>query len=319
MTVRILSLDGGSRGLLMCLMLARLEKARPGLLDSVDVFAGTSAGSAVVSVIGVADTPQEGVEHAIKVFRHWNPFEGVQPLSPRVLMGLAGMGAFLTHEPLRRELLAILGETRMNEAKRQIVIPSVELDNRQPSRERRQWSIQTYHNLVEQAAGTARLIDVVLRSSSVPMLHPVYQGHVDGGLFANNPAMNAVIVAHDFMSATLSDVRVLSVGQGEANHYMSVSHGDIGYQQWLLDKDDPIAILNLVMEANRQATVYHLSRLLEGRFVQLNPILKADVQPNLGISIDEFAVQQEIIAQEADIDDVLEDLEEIGWFDSEGG
>lgn len=312
--LRILSLDGGYRALLMCLMLARLEKARPGLLDTVDVFAGTSAGSAAISLIGIADTPQEGLDRAIGLFRRWNPLEGVSPVSPRTLMASAGLNAFFTHEWLYRELLAALGESRLNEAKRRLVVPTVELDNAERSTQFRHWSIQIYHNLSEQVVHADRLVDVVLRSSSVPLLHPVYQGHVDGGLFANNPSTTAVIAAHDFLSVTAPEISVLSIGQGQTNHYMTLREGDVGYQKWLLDMADPVAILNLVMELNRQATVYHLSRMLESRFVHFNPVLTTDVRPSADITADEFALQQELLAQDTSVELVLEQLDEIGWF-----
>lgn len=315
--LRILSLDGGYRPLVMCLMLARLEKARPGLLDTVDVFAGTSAGSAAISLIGIADTPQEGLDKAIGIFRRWNPFEGASPISPRTLMASAGLAAFFTHEWLYRELLAALGESRLNEARRRLVIPTVELDNAERSARFRRWSIQIYHNLSDQIVHADRLVDVVFRSSSIPLMHPAYQGHVDGGLFANNPSITAVVAAHDFLGAAAHDVRVLSIGQGQTNHYMTLREGDVGYQKWLLDMADPVAILNLVMELNRQATVYHLSRMLESRFVHFNPVLTTDARPGPDISADEFALQQELLVQDANVELVLEQLDEIGWFDGD--
>ncbi|MEO1103087.1 MAG: patatin-like phospholipase family protein, partial [Pseudomonadota bacterium] len=220
--LRILALDGGYRPLVMCLMLQKLEAARPGLLDLVDVFAGTSSGSATAALIGVADTPQRGLAEAISIFRRWNPLEGTSPFSPRTLGAAGGFNAFLTHQFLYDELLAALGETRLKEVPRKLVIPTVELDNHVRLAKLRRWSIQVYHNLAAELAPADRLVDVVLRSSSIPLLQPAYQGHVDGGLFANNPSDNAVIAVHDFLDVAMDDMVVLSIGQSQTNHFMDL-------------------------------------------------------------------------------------------------
>lgn len=53
MPYRILSIDGGGvRGLPVTVLLERLEKERPGFLDEVDLFAGTSTGG--IMALGLA-------------------------------------------------------------------------------------------------------------------------------------------------------------------------------------------------------------------------------------------------------------------------
>ena len=54
--LKILSLDGGTRPLITCHLLRRLLDQQPGLLEDVDVFAGTSAGAVTSAIIGVSDT-----------------------------------------------------------------------------------------------------------------------------------------------------------------------------------------------------------------------------------------------------------------------
>ena len=312
--VRILALDGGYRPLVMCLLLAKLQKLRPGLLDSIDVFAGTSSGSAVAALLSLADTPTEGLEEATEVFRQWNPLEGTSPFSPRTVGAFSGLNAFLTHESLYREMLAALGDVRISETKRKLVIPTVELDNEAPDQMLRRWTIRVYHNLTDPFVHKTRLVDVVLRSSSIPMLQPVYQGHADGGLYANNPSLIALGTVHDYLGADISEVQILSIGQGEANHYIDLPNGDVGYGTWLLNPADPMAFLNLVLDLNRQATDYKLSRLIEDRFVRMNPVLSRDTRPRPDVSASQYAFEQELAVQSINIDHVAKHLDDVKWF-----
>ncbi len=317
-TVKILALDGGSRALLGCFVLRRLLDAKPGLLDQVALFSGTSAGAVSCSIIATASTVREGVERAIEFWQRWHPYEGAGPLNPRTMMSISGMCAFLTHEGLYADLRALLGEIRVGEVQRGIAIPVVSLDNRVATKQHRHWSIEIVHNLAAEDEDSSPLLaDLALRSSSIPILHPAFQGHVDGGLYANNPSLCALATADDFLNADLHETMILSVGQGQSNTYMALDHGDVGYAKWLLDKQNPIALIKLVMEANLQATNYQTGRILQDRFVRIDPVLSADVEPNPGVPAEEFNRQQELLAGTIDIEPTIAQLTEIGWIKAE--
>lgn len=319
-TVKILSLDGGVRPLLCCTLLKRLMEAAPGLLDDVDIFAGTSAGAVTSGAIAAAPTVEEGVDRAIELWRRWKPFAGVSPLSPRTLFAMSGGCAFLTHEQLHAEARLLFGGIRLQDLKRKVVIPTVSLDNQISLQKRRHWSIEIAHNLdTEEGSRSPALADVVLRSSSLPVLHPAFQGRVDGGLYANNPSMCALALARDYLGAEIDRTLILSVGQGVSNAYMSLSRGDVGYGQWLLAGDNPMALIRLVMDANLQSTNYQISRILEDRFVRLDPVLTADVEPAASRPQAEVNRQQEAMAAEVSLDLTLEQLDDIGWMTPKAG
>ena len=179
----------------------------------------------------------------------------------------------------------------------------------------RHWSIEIRHNLVIQGLPESPLLaDLALRSSSIPVLHPVFQGHVDGGLYANNPSMCALTMAMDFLSADIASTMILSVGQGQANSFMALPGGDVGYGAWLLNMDHPLALIKLVMEANLQATNYQASRILEDRFVRLDPVLAMDLEPRPTVPPEAFNAQQQEKAEAADLMPALDQLRDIGWI-----
>ncbi len=313
--LKILSLDGGTRPLITCLMLRRLMVESPSLLEDVDVFAGTSAGAITSSIIAVSETVAEGIERAIAFWRLWHPLEAFGPFTPRTLAGMSGLSAFLTHDTLYQHLRQILGEVRLKDAQRRLVLPSVCIDNGVALKQHRHWSIEIRHNLVIQGLPESPLLaDLALRSSSIPVLHPVFQGRVDGGLYANNPSMCALTMAMDFLSAEIASTMILSVGQGQTNSYMALPGGDVGYGAWMLNMDQPMALIKLVMDSNLQATNYQASRILEDRFVRLDPALEMDLEPRPGEPPELFNRQQEEKADQADLVPVLAQLRDIGWI-----
>ncbi|MDI4664957.1 patatin-like phospholipase family protein [Xanthobacter autotrophicus] len=313
--LKILSLDGGTRPLVTCFLLQRLLAEQPALLEDVDVFAGTSSGAITSSIIAVSGTVREGVERAIAFWQLWHPFEGAGPLSPRTLAAVSGMSAFLTHETLYRHLRDLLGEVRLRDVRRRLLMPAVAIDNAVGLKEYRHWSIEIHHNLVPQDLPASPLLaDLALHSSSIPVLHPVFQGRVDGGLYANNPSMCALTMAMDFLMADIASTMILSVGQGQASSYMALPGGDIGYGGWLLSMERPLALIKLVMEANLQATTYQASRILEDRFVRLDPFLATDLEPEASVPPELFNQRQQDKACAADIGPTLAQLEDIGWI-----
>jgi patatin-like phospholipase/acyl hydrolase len=309
-TIRILALDGGPRGLLMNALLLRLEKERPGLLDSIDIFAGTSAGSISAALIASGTTPREGVVQAIEFWRNWRPFARAGKRDSRGLTALAGMSAFMDNASILKNLKATLDGLRLSDLPRKLVIPSFCLDNEVSLRDRRQWAVRIYHNLIpEFLEHDDLLVDICMRSSSIPMLHPVYQGHIDGGMFANNPSLCAVVTALDFADTTLPQIEVISLGHGITRAFMPVKGGDIGYGRWLLDKNNPVAIIKVVMESNMQAINYQCSRLLEDRFIRFDPALTIDVEPDPKLPFQDYNDRQEFMASQLDLGQVLARLD----------
>src|SRR5919202_3127297 len=62
-TYRIMTFDGGGiRGALTSALILRLEQQHPGLLASVDLFAGTSTGSMIALQLAYGRTAQELVD-----------------------------------------------------------------------------------------------------------------------------------------------------------------------------------------------------------------------------------------------------------------
>ena len=211
----ILSIDGGGfRGLFSACLLKRMEDAW-GLdwHERFDMFAGTSTGSILSAGLasGFSANRLTGFYMA-----HGDSIFG-QRLSSR-LDFLKIFTSRYSSKTLRTLLEKELGETTLGEIPVPLILPSVDIGN---------GCVHIFKS--KYADGFVRdqgvkVSDAVLASCSAPtyfdphLVDGTYQ-LVDGGLWANNPSLVAVIDAHYRLGIPLEDVRVLSIGTGKSKTF----------------------------------------------------------------------------------------------------
>ncbi len=313
---RVLSLDGtstsGGSGYLAIGMLRQLQymcsnRGLASLLNAVDVFAGTSAGAANACLFALYEKPEEALDRAIAFWEGLIDVTyklGISPL--RELGAVIGKCAVVSTENLRSYFISHFGETtRLIDLKKKVVIPAFQLDSRNPSH--RAWKPKVFHNFggLEEPDSVERVVDVVMRSGSPPILTPIYQGlmeqgpgYVDGGIFANNPSLVALAqVLGEFQDGdwkgqgSLDDVRILSLGTGDAPVYLSprMSDGfaDWGYAGWLLRPTDLGTLVYAMLDSGVMATTHMAYRILGNRYQRVNPILPGQIRVSSGRQVPE--------------------------------
>lgn len=312
MTYNILALDGGSRPLMMIGILEELEARSPGFLESIDLFAGTSAGSVTIAFIASGRTPRHGLQRA-KEF--WMSPQNFELEVVRGLTALAGTHSFSDQQKFIAGLERAFGDMTLGELKRTVLMTSISLDNESPVEQSRRWSMRLFHTLDPVFSDTElRVVDAAMRSGAAPIMSPSYQGHADGGLFANNPSLCALTAARDYEGTPFENMRVVSVGHGQNQTTMDCSHRtDFGYQKWILDPTNPMAILKLVMDSNLQAVTYQCSRLLEDKFIRIDPHLTPGSLSG-GMSFSRQVLELRQIARHLDYEPILRQLQSIGWL-----
>lgn len=224
---QILSLDGGGiKGLYSAAILARLEEDLG--LDDVttcfDLIVGTSTGGIIALGLGCGLRPREIVQfysqHGPAIFpdcwmarkRHY-------------------IQRKYSHEPLREALQKCLGERRLVDSRKRLVIPSYNLDKgevylfKTPHHERlrRDWKVPMWK--------------VALATSAAPTYFPAFRGidHIrliDGGLWANNPTMVGVVEAMTLLGQPLSGISVLSLGTTDPVEEKPAGLGEGGMFAW---------------------------------------------------------------------------------------
>nr|XP_027095218.1 patatin-like protein 2 isoform X2 [Coffea arabica] len=205
--ITILSIDGGGiRGLIPAVILEYLESqlqeldgedAR--LADYFDVIAGTSTGGLITSMLAAPDENKRPLfaakdikpfylENGPKIFpQKWGRLASVRS-ALNALFGPKYDGQYL-HQVVREKL----GEIRLHETLTNIVVPTFDIKNLQPT-------IFSTYEAKEKKSMDARLSDLCISTSAAPTYLPAYyfQNHdelgnvqefnlIDGGVAANNP------------------------------------------------------------------------------------------------------------------------------------
>lgn len=270
MAYRILSLDGGGiRGVVTAVLLDRLDQAVPGWRGKIDLIAGTSTGGIIT--LGLANGLQPPALRDLYVQQGKDIFDESWT---RDLADLGGViGSTYDNEKLTQALQKVFGTRTLNDLVHKVLIPAFWLDNREDARSR-SWTPKIFHNFPgEDSDGDTLAYKAALYTSAAPTYFPSVDGYVDGGVFANNPAMCALAQTQDRRAIAapppLSDIRLLSIGTGTSLTFISDLSLDWGKAQWIKP------LLNILMDGVSGISDYECKRLLNDGYHRQAPVFPA--------------------------------------------
>jgi patatin-like phospholipase/acyl hydrolase len=291
----ILSLDGGGiRGVLTATLLQRLEAAFPGFMSTFDLFAGTSTGGILALGLASGLTPEQArdlyVRCGEKVFAD-TLVDDIRDLGNMI-------GAEYSTEPLKEVLTEQFGEMTLGELPKRVLISSFDLDNDPAdSLTIRTWKPKFFHNFPgEDSDANQKVVDVAIRTSAAPTFFPIYQGYIDGGVIANNPAMCALAQALHKKTGgqKLKDVVMLSLGTGRNPRYLPEQNSDWGLAQWAPN------LVSLILEGSVGTAEYQCQQILGKACMRINPLLPVPISLD---RIDQIPVLENI-AKEYSLNEV---------------
>lgn len=245
-TFKILSVDGGGvRGLIPATVLAEIEK-RTGkrISDMFDLIAGTSTGGIIaLGLTKPADTqakrrskkPQFTAEQIAQLYLH----EGNRIFSRSVWHRLRSIGNAIEEkypsEGIDGVLNEYFGNAKLADATTDVLVTSYELQSRKPffftSKDARR--NKGYNFYMKQAARATSAAPtyfepILLKEPSAVRQYAL----VDGGVFANNPAMCAYV---EMLAQYPPPGDVLIVSLGTGNETRPIKYEDAkgwGLVQW---------------------------------------------------------------------------------------
>jgi hypothetical protein len=229
---RILAIDGGGIcGILPAAVLAELESRYLGgapVAGYFDMIAGTSTGGVIALALAHGKTAAEVrdiyVERGGLIFP---PVSGVG----RVYRFLKrGMRSVYDSGKLESELLRIFGDATFGEARNRLVIPAFEGRHGEP------WIFKTPHHPDYKKDRVERMVRVALATSAAPTFFQALPNNgylmLDGGLWSNNPTMNALVDALACFDLRRRQVRILSLGCGETAFTVCDARAKGGLLHW---------------------------------------------------------------------------------------
>lgn len=273
---QILALDGGGyKGMFSAAVLACLEEdLRTSIVDHFDLVAGTSTGGIIALALGAGKAPREIVafyaEHGPHIFSHR------RRRMPRQLVR-----SKYDVEPLREALDGVLGERCLWESSVPLCVPSYDL------RTDDVYLFRTPHSARLARDWRERMVDVALASSAAPTYLAAHHLRglrlVDGGLWANNPAVVAIAEAVSEFKIDLADIRVLSLGTTSDLSVRSNRLDRGGVLSWA--KCATTVILKGQSLAAKNAT-YHL--IPKGQSLRIDPDVPDKLLRLDGVTSDEL-------------------------------
>ncbi len=267
---RVVSIDGGGiRGIVPAVILQKIIQT-PGLenfLDTIDLIAGTSTGGLLA--LGIANQQEPSVIRDLYIDKGPKIFEDSW-FDNLIHLGRI-LGADYDTKNLRLALEGLFGDKTLGELSKRVLITSFDLDNEVP--DDRKWKPKLFHNFPgENNDRESRVVDVGLYTSAAPTYFPSVDGYIDGGVFANNPAMCALAQTQDTRydpTPALDDVLLFSLGTGLNRKYIEGKTKDWGYVQWVKP------LLSIMLEGTAGIADYQCHQMLREQYRRVEPIFPA--------------------------------------------
>ena len=224
---QILSLDGGGiKGLFAAAILAQVEDdLNIRVCDHFDLITGTSTGGIIALGLGMGLRPREIVQFYVSecgnIFGDKLGYRGLFRLWRRKF----------SEQPLASALKRCFGERRLADCVKPVVIPSFNLDRNDV------YLFKTPHHPRLTRDWKVPLWKVALATSAAPTYFASCQevDHIrliDGGVWANNPAMVGVVEAYSMFGKPLESIAVLSLGATSPTVERPKSLTNGGMFQW---------------------------------------------------------------------------------------
>lgn len=256
---RVLSLSGGGiRGLYTASVLARVEElSGKRFLDHFDLIVGTSTGGLIALAIGLGNpvasirdfykTEGPTIFPSGRVSRAWR--FGKQAVLPKhdagVLCGLVKQ--------------CIGSERLLGDSKCPLVINTFHAAGGKPQ------CFKTRHHPVFVNDHKMKAWEVAMATSAAPVFYRAFSSdngtdYIDGGVWANCPVLVGAIEAIDRFNIPREQIDILSIGTTKTPFRMPEAARCRGAWQNVSMKNR--VVVNLMMEANRRASMFMAQRLI---------------------------------------------------------
>lgn len=277
---RILSIDGGGiRGLIPAKVLAQLEedleKEFPGkkLHEHFDLICGTSTGSILAIAIALGIPSKDLVDfykdYASEIFPKW-----YLKILPR--KGRAIINSIYSSKQLQKRLREVYSQANggvdplINDLKVNVCIPTFNGNTGDIN------VIKTKHHPDYIRDFKLPAYEVALSSSSAPIYFPPHSfkfenkfgkgtnvNMIDGGIFANNPALIGLLEATEKLGVDFSNIKLLSIGTGSGKHIIKRTWRPKDMWYWLLPTP---RLFDIILDSQAQITeqyILFLKRILD--------------------------------------------------------
>ena len=274
-TYNILSIDGGGiRGLIPAKLLCDLEhelRKRTGkdhLYEHFDLICGTSTGAILAIGISLGVPADQLVDfyknYAKIIFPRW--YLKFLPRKSRVLIS-----SIYSSKQLRKKLEEVFTKANdgklplLNDLKTNVCIPSFNGNEGEIN------VLKTKHHPEYYRDFKLPAHDVALASASAPVYFPPHSfsydnelgkgqliNMIDGGIFANNPALIGILEAAEKLKKPLHSIKLLSISTGKGKHIIKKRWMPHNFFYWFIPKP---RLLDIILDSQAQITEQYINFL----------------------------------------------------------
>lgn len=228
---RILSLDGGGiKGTFTASALAELEKMTGRrFVDHFDLIVGTSTGGIIALGLGLGISAEE----ILDFYTSRGPI-----IFPSIGLGRRSWSALrhvfrpkYSQKVLEGELTAIFGSRRFGESKCRLVVTSYDAVNGNIH------LFKTAHHRRFKQDYNRRVVEIAMATAAAPTYYPAFtaksgEAYVDGGIWANCPAIVGLIEAIAVLKEKPEEIDILSFGTTIEPYHISKTRRFGGWLLW---------------------------------------------------------------------------------------
>lgn len=268
--VKILSIDGGGiRGIIPAMVLAKIEEiTKKPVCQLFDFVAGTSTGGILALTLtkpssSNKDMPEYSAHDLVNMYVE----NGKKIFSSNMLHSITSLNGLCDEkydsDGIESVLKDYLGTSKLSECLTNVLIPSYELGLRRPLFFK-SWYVKNqtrkhYDFYMWQVARATSAAPTYFEPFKIEINDEgiEYYSLIDGGVFANNPAMCAFADAKVLYKDT-DDIMMVSLGTGELTK--SIPHNeakDWGLAKWAKP------ILDTIFDGESDSVDYQLRHLLK--------------------------------------------------------
>ena len=251
-TFKILSIDGGGiRGIYSAYILKRVEEEfKIKLHDYFDLIAGTSTGSIIAAAIAC----NISIDDIVKLYQE----KGAEIFLKKQWWKLPKwFCSKFQSNALNNILNEKFGEIKLNDISKPLILPASNITTGKV------YVSKSFYNKEFVRDKHLKLKDAILASCSAPTYFDPHFVEpyllVDGGLWANNPSLVAVIDAKKRLNQRLEDIKILSIGTGLYKPEFDFRTKNMGFLTgWKREK-----LIDFILSLQSQATDNYLNLLLK--------------------------------------------------------
>jgi patatin-like phospholipase/acyl hydrolase len=267
---KILSIDGGGiRGVIPAVFLSEIEKRKNKPVSGLfDLIAGTSTGGILAACLAVPDESMPAAEgkkpkySALNIIELYEK-EGRKIFNKSPWKTVMSLGNLLdekySYEGIEEILKQYLGENKLTDCIVDIIATSYETEGRFPyffksMKARKEPGHNYLLREVARATSAAPTYFEPLKLHAVPPVD--YYSLVDGGVYANNPAMCGYVESINKFGRN-EEILLVSIGTGELTRRIAYEDAkNWGLAEWARP------LLNVVFDGVSDTVDYQLKQLL---------------------------------------------------------